>query len=98
MREENFTIFSKFQVYGLSKINLDTVDVTRSENLTDMHINLVFAFDSLEINGTYSINGTLGWFSLDSQGEQDFSVTMLNATLSYEMEVNYVEPDAFNAR
>ena len=85
-------------MHGLSRINLDTVDVTRSENLTDMRINLIFAFDSLEINGTYSLNGTLGWFSLDSEGDRDFSVTMINATLSYQMEINYVEPDAFNAR
>ena len=85
-------------MHGLSRINLDTVDVTRSENLTDMRINLIFAFDSLEINGTYSLYGNLGWFPLDSKGEAGFSVAMINATLSYEMEINYIEPDAFNAR
>ena len=85
-------------MYGLSKINLDIVDVTRSENLTDMHVNLEFGFDGLEINGTYSLLGSIGWWTLDSKGEQNFSVKMVNATLSYEMEVNYVDPDAWNAR
>ena len=63
-----------------------------------MRMNLVFAFDSLEINGTYALDGTLGWWTLNSDGERDFSVKMVNATLSYEMDVNYVTPDAWNAK
>ena len=55
-----------------------------------MHINLVFAFDSLEINGTYALLGTLGWWTLDSKGEQDFSVKIKGTTLSIENDVNYV--------
>ena len=51
-------------MYGLSGINLDTVEVTRSENLTDFHINIVFGFDQLEINGTYALNGFVGWITL----------------------------------
>ena len=85
-------------MYGLSKINLDTVNVTRSENLTDMHFNIVFRIDDLEINGTYALLGSIGWWTLDSNGTRPFSVKMENATLSYEMEVNYVDPDAWNSR
>ena len=79
-------------------MNLDTVDVTRLANLMDMHINLVFSFDSLEINGTYALLGSVGWWTLDSKGEQDFSVKMVKVTLSLEMEVNYLTPDAWNAK
>ena len=64
--------------------------MTRSENLTDMRMNLVFAFDSLEINGTYALLGTLGWWTLDSKGEQDFSVKMKGTKLSIENDVNYI--------
>ena len=85
-------------MYGLSKMNLDTVDVTRLTNLMNVNVNMVFAFDSLEINGTYALLGSVGWWTLDSKGEQDFSVKMANVTLSYEMEVNYLTPDALNAK
>ena len=85
-------------MYGLSKMNLNTVNVTILANLMDRHVNLVFAFDSLEINGTYALLGSVGWWTLDSKGEQDFSVKMVNVTLSYEMEVNYLTLDAWNAK
>jgi hypothetical protein len=85
-------------MYGLSKMNLDTVNVTILANLMDRHVNLVFAFDSLEINGTYALLGSVGWWTLDSKGEQDFSVKMVNVTLSYEMEVNYLTLDTWNAK
>ena len=85
-------------MYGLSKMNLDTVNVTILANLMDRHVNLVFAFDSLEINGTYALLGSVGWWTLDSKGEQDFSVKLVNVTLSYEMEVNYLTLDAWNAK
>ena len=54
-------------MYGLSKMNLDTVNVTILANLMDRHVNLVFAFDSLEINGTYALLGSVGWWTLDSK-------------------------------
>ena len=63
-----------------------------------MHIRLGFGFESIEIKGTYVLHGKVGWWDVDSKGEQDFSVKMINATLSYQMEVNYVAPDAWNAR
>jgi hypothetical protein len=86
-------------MYGLSEMKSNlTIDVTRLANQMDMHVNLVLALDSLEINGTYALLGSVGWWTLDSKGEQDFSVKMVNATLSYEMDVNYVTPDAWNAK
>ena len=84
-------------MYGLSKMKLDTINVTRLANLMNVNVNMVFEFDSLEINGTYALLGSVGWWTLDSKGEQDFSVKMANVTLSYEMEVNYFTPDAWNA-
>jgi hypothetical protein len=44
-------------MYGISGIKFDEVTVTRSENLTDLHVKVVFAFDHLEINGTYALKG-----------------------------------------
>lgn len=80
-------------MYGLSGINLNRVEVTRNENLTDFHVRVVFGFDELEINGTYALKGYVGWWTLDSKGEQDFSIKMINATLAYEMKANMVKPD-----
>ena len=85
-------------MYGLSGINLDSVEVTRAENLTDFRARIVFGFDHLEINGTYALKGYFGWWELDSQGEQPFSIKMINATLAYEMDVDLVHPDDWMAR
>ena len=54
-------------MYGLSGIDLDQVSVTRNENLTDFRAKVVFAFDHLEINGTYSLKATVGSWTLDSK-------------------------------
>lgn len=85
-------------MYGLSKINLDTVEVTRSENLTDFRMRVVFGFDHLEINGTYAMKGYVGWWALNSDGEQLFSIKMINATLAYEMAIDLVDPNDWTAR
>ena len=85
-------------MYGISKMNLDTIDVTRLANLMNVNVNMVFEFDSLEINGTYALLGSVGWWTLDSKGEQEFKIKLANVNLSYEMEVNYLTPDALNAK
>ncbi len=46
---------SGMRLFGLSRIRLDRAAVTRGENLTDMAVDVRFAFDSLLINGTYSM-------------------------------------------
>ena len=79
-----------FQVYGNSNVNLEHLDVKRSENLKNMHIQLVFKFESIEIKGTYVLHGKVGWWGVDSKGEQDFSVKIKGTTLSIESDVNYV--------
>lgn len=86
------------KMYGLSGINLDSVEVTRAENLTDFRARIVFGFDHLEINGTYALKGYFGWWELDSQGEQPFSIKMINATLAYEMDIDLISPDDWTAR
>lgn len=85
-------------MFGLSKINLESVEVTRSENLTDFRMRVVFGFDHLEINGTYALKGYVGWWELDSKGEQLFSISMINATLAYEMTMDLVDPEDWTAR
>ena len=85
-------------MFGLSGINLDDVEVTRSENLNDFHIRVVFGFDHLEVNGTYAMKGFVGWWTLDSKGEQPFSIKMINATIAYEMKIETVSPDDLNAK
>jgi len=78
------------KVYGASNVNLEHLDVKRSENLKNMHIKLVFGFESIEIKGTYVLHGKVGWWDVDSKGEQDFSVKIKGTTLSIENDVNYV--------
>jgi hypothetical protein len=78
------------QVYGNSNVNLEHLDVKRSENPKNMHIQLVFKFESIEIKGTYVLNGKVGWWNVDSKGKQDFSVKIKGTTLSIESDVNYV--------
>ena len=50
----NVTLHS-IRLFGLSGINLDESLVTRNENLTDIDIKLLFAFDELMLNGTYAM-------------------------------------------
>ena len=50
----NVTLHS-IRLFGLSGINLDESVVTRNENLTDIDIKLLFAFDELMLNGTYAM-------------------------------------------
>ena len=85
-------------MYGLSGIHLQKVEVTRNENLTDLHINIVYGFDQLEINGTYSLKGWAGWIELDSKGEKDFSIKMINATIGPELKMDLVNAGDYNAR
>lgn len=79
------------KVYGLSGIRLDESAVTRSENLTDMKVRVKFAFDKLVVNGTYGLKGQFGWWNLDSQGFQLFEISMVNATLTYQMKMDIVK-------
>lgn len=76
------------KMYGLSLINLRDCDVTRNENMTDFDISVTFEFDSLGLNGTYSLKGLVAFWKLDSKGEQNFSITMVNATITYRMKFN----------
>ena len=77
---------------------MEKAEVTRSENLTDMRINVVFGFDHLEINGTYALKGWVAWTELDSDGERPFSIKMVNATLAIEMAIDLIEAEDYNAR
>ena len=85
-------------MYGLSGINLDSVEVTRSENLTDFRANVNFGFNSLEINGTYSLHGNVFGWALTSNGTRNFSIKMVNATLSPEIRLALIDPSDRSAR
>ena len=50
----NITLHS-IRMFGLSGINLAESVVTRNENLTDIDIKLLFAFDKLMLNGSYAM-------------------------------------------
>ncbi len=76
---------SDMQMFGLSRILLDEAKVTRNENLTDLMVDVRFAFDQILINGSYSMKGFFGWWELDSRGVQPFSITMLNATFAFKV-------------
>lgn len=73
------------RIFGLSQVRLDSAQVTRSENLTDLAVDFRVAFDFILINGTYDMKGSFGWWTVDSKGEQSFSISMENATFSYRM-------------
>ncbi len=76
---------SGMQMFGLSQIQLGEAKVTRRENLTDLMVDIQFAFNHILINGSYSMKGFFGWWELDSRGLQPFSITMLNATFAYKV-------------
>jgi len=82
------------KVYGLSGINMSENVVTRSENLTDIDFKITFAFDQLIINGSYSLKGYVGFWSVDSQGIQNFSIIMKKATLTYGTKMDLVDSDS----
>ena len=54
-----------------------------------MHIQLVFIFESIEIKGTYVLHGKVGWWDVDSKGEQEFRVKIKGTTLLIGNDVNY---------
>ncbi len=81
------------KMFGLSQVRLDSAEVSRSENLTDLRVDFRLAFDYLLINGTYSMKGEFGWWEVDSRGMQSFGISMENATFSYRMTLELVEPD-----
>ena len=37
------------------------------------------------------MKGFFGWWTLDSDGDQDFSIDMVNATFSYRMHMDVVD-------
>lgn len=73
------------KIYGLSLINMTRASVTRGENLTDIEVDLEWAFDYILVNGTYALKGTFNWFKLDSKGFQDFDISVQNATIAYKV-------------
>jgi len=82
------------KVYGLSGINMSENVVTRSENLTDIDLKITFAFDQLIINGSYSLKGYVGFWGVDSQGEQNFEIKIQKAELTYGTKMELVDPDS----
>merc|ERR1719376_1752779 len=82
------------KVYGLSGINMSENVVTRSENLTDIDLKITFAFDQLIINGSYSPKGYVGFWGVDSQGEQNFEIKIQKADLTYGTKMELVDPDS----
>jgi hypothetical protein len=82
---------SEVHIFGLSTIRLEESTVTRNENLTDLHMEIRFAFDQLVINGSYSLKGTFGWWDLDSNGTRHFNIEMINATFTSIVKMDIVE-------
>ena len=85
-------------MYGLSNIELDPINITEivSEDSTKSHISLVIKLDDLHINGTYSLNGSALWgMYLISASEENFSVKVSDAKLSYKMEISNDIEDIF---
>jgi len=75
-------------MYNLGQVYLKKVMVTRSEDLTNMEVTAWIGLDLLSANGTYSINGMLGWWPVDSKGERSFHAEMYNATLAPRVRVD----------
>ena len=68
-------------------MNLSSIDITRSENLTNIHVGLTLEIDKLKITGIYSLFGSLGFLS-KQLGNETFNVEITNATLNPKMELN----------
>ncbi|XP_023338426.1 uncharacterized protein LOC111709068 [Eurytemora carolleeae] len=75
---------SDIEIHGLSTIYLNETLVTRSESLSDLDMKMVFRFETLKANGRYSAVGGdfSGWFTIDSDGVQDFDFVLQDATIS----------------
>ena len=82
------------QVHGLSTIYINEALVTRSKNLFDIDVKVVFKFDTLTMNGTYDLTGSLGgWFgtSFTSDGARPFYVEIENATITARLKLDTSE-------
>jgi len=89
--------FQNIRIHGASTIRLVESLVTRSESLSDLEMKLVFGFDRLVVNGSYSAVGSLGfWFDIDSNGTQAFEIRMENATIAPRFKVDTSDERRFN--
>ena len=82
------------EVHGLSTIYINEVLVTRSKNLFDLDVKVVFKFDRLTMNGTYDLTGSLGgWFgtSFTSEGARPFFAEIENATITARLRLDTSE-------
>jgi len=75
-------------MYNLSKAHLKKISVTRSENLTNLEVTAWIGIDLVKANGTYSLQGMLGWWPVDSDGVRPFNAQMYNATLVPKVRVD----------
>jgi len=85
--QANLTM-SDIVMYNLSKAYLKKISVTRSENLTNIEITAWIGIDLVTANGSYSLQGMLGWWPVDSDGERSFQAEMHNATLVPKIRVD----------
>jgi len=80
---EIFVEMTNVKIHGLSTIYIDETLVTRSESLNDLQMKMVFKFEELLVNGSYTAEGSAGfWSKIDSEGVQQFFVLLENATVS----------------
>jgi hypothetical protein len=81
-----------FSFFSLLKLLFLQVQILRSSNLKEMEIGLKFGLGNLMVNGTYNMTGYLGtmWLQLpmDSQGDQLFQATLVNATLVPQINID----------
>merc|ERR1719369_1570134 len=79
------------QIFGLNNINMSEVLVTRAEDLSDIEMKITFSFDRILANGSYNLVGEFGWWTVDSVGDQPFSVDIANMTITPTIKLQTVD-------
>jgi len=83
------------QIFGASSIHLTETLVTRAEDLTDLDMKMVFSFDKILMNGTYSATVSSWLYSFSSEGVQNFNITMDSASISPRIKLDTTDKNRF---
>jgi hypothetical protein len=81
-----------FQLFSFLQQIFLQVQILRSSDLKEMEIGVKLGLGDLMVNGTYNATGHLGtvWLQLpmDSEGDQLFQLTLVNATLMPQFNID----------
>merc|ERR1711973_531712 len=82
------TTIEGIEVHGLASMALENSHILRKPDLTDIDMEIKFAFDQIFLNGTYKVQSGFGWYVIPGNF---FSIGMTRCTLTYTSKMELVD-------